>query len=60
MLYWYKLDLQSYLLLWQKKICFGFDRSKDNSKRKYFLDFVLVLPKQTIIVQVRVQAIDRD
>ena len=39
--------------------CFGkrksvlrFDWSKDRSKRKYSLRFVLLLPKQRIIVQV--------
>ena len=32
---------------------FGFDRSKDHSKTKDFLGFVLVLPKQQIIVRVR-------
>ena len=46
-------DLHNYFLPWQSKIFLGFDRSKDHSKAKYFLGFVLVLPKQQIIVQVR-------
>ena len=37
----------------ENKIFFGFDRSKDHSKTKYFLGFVLVLPKQQMIVRVR-------
>ena len=44
------------MLLWQKKVFFGFDRSKDHSKREYFLGFVLVLSKQQIIVQVRLHS----
>ena len=35
------------------KYFLGSDRSKDHSKRKYFLGLVLVLPKQKIIVQIR-------
>ena len=31
--------LHNYFLLWQDKIFFGFDRSKDHSKTKYFFGF---------------------
>ena len=50
-------DLHNYFLLWQNKIFLSFDRSKDHSKTKYFLGFVLVLPKQKIIVQVSFSSI---
>ena len=37
----------------KRKYLLRFDRSKDHSKRKSFLRFVFVLPKQQIILQVR-------
>ena len=51
--FWLWSDLHNDLLLWQKKICLGFDWSKDHSKTKYLLRYVFVLPKQQIVLQVR-------
>ena len=45
------------ILCFGKRIFFGFDRSKDHSKTNYFLGFVLVLPKQKTIVQVRIHVL---
>ena len=44
---------QLFFCFGKRKYFFRFDRSKDHSKTKYFLRFVLVLPKQKIILQVR-------
>ena len=52
-----RYDLHNYFSLWQNKIFFGLDRSKDHSKTKYFLGFVLILPKQKIIVQIRLRSV---
>ena len=54
------MKLQCLILTCTIIVCFskttyfsGSDRSKDHSKTKYFVGFVLILPKQKIIVQVR-------